>query len=163
MRILGIDPGFAQTGWGVVDVVGQRYRPVSFGVVKTTTESEQADRIHAIATELGEIAKKFEVERVGMEDIFFAKNVSSAITVAKVIGAITHQLLCQGLPVRLFTPLQIKTTVTGYGNAEKHQVQEMMRLMLGMEKIPRPDHAADALAAAVCLATYSATENRILR
>ncbi len=163
MRILGIDPGFAQTGWGVVDVFGQRYRPVSFGVVKTTTETGQAERIHEIASRLGEIAAKFEVGQVGMEDIFFAKNVSSAITVAKVIGAVTHQLLSQGLSVRLFSPPQIKTTVTGYGNADKNQVQEMMRLMLGLEAIPRPDHAADALAAAICLATYSATESRVLR
>jgi crossover junction endodeoxyribonuclease RuvC len=163
MRILGIDPGFAQTGWAVVDVFGQRYRPVSFGVVKTTTQDGQAERIHEIATEIGRIASSFNVERVGMEDIYFAKNVSSAITVAKVIGAITHQLLSQELPVRLFSPPQIKTTVTGYGNSEKNQVQEMMRLMLGMESIPKPDHAADALAAAICLATFSATEVRILK
>ncbi len=158
MRILGVDPGFAQTGWGVVDVVGGRFRPVSFGVVKTTTAQEQGQRIHEIAVKLGEVALQHNVQCVSMEDIFFAKNVSSAITVAKVIGAITHQFVGMGLAVRMFSPMQIKTTVSGYGLADKHQVQEMIRLMLGLQEIPKPDHAADALAAAICLGTFGATE-----
>jgi crossover junction endodeoxyribonuclease RuvC len=90
---------------------------------------------------------------VSMEDIYFAKNVSSAMGVAKVIGAIIQQLSLQGIPVQLFTPLQIKLAVTGFGTAEKHQVQEMVRLLLKLEKVPSPDHAADSLAAAICLAT----------
>lgn len=153
MLVLGVDPGIAQTGWGVVDIVGQRYRPVSFGVVRTAARQPMEQRIHAIANDIGKLAADYHVEIVSMEDIFFAKNVSSAIGVAKVIGAIIQQLSTQGIPVRLFTPLQIKLAVTGHGTAEKHQVQEMVRLLLKLEQIPSPDHAADSLAAAICLAT----------
>ena len=161
MLILGIDPGLAQTGWGVVDIVGQRYRPVSFGVVKTAAKEQTERRIHSIANDIGKIASEHQVGAVAMEDIFFAKNVSSAITVAKVIGAIIQQLSLQAIPVRLFTPLQIKMAVTGYGTAEKHQVQEMVRLLLKLEKVPSPDHAADSLAAAICFATNGNVEQRL--
>lgn len=153
MLVLGIDPGIAQTGWGVVDIVGQRYRPVSYGVVRTTTSKSMEQRIHAIANDIGKLAVDYKVEMVSIEDIYFAKNVSSAMGVAKVIGAIIQQLSLQGIPVQLFTPLQIKLAVTGFGTAEKHQVQEMVRLLLKLEKVPSPDHAADSLAAAICLAT----------
>jgi len=153
MLILGVDPGIAQTGWGVVDIIGQRYRPVSFGVVKTPARKPIEERIHMIANAIGALAKEHSVQAVSMEDIFFAKNVSSAIGVAKVIGAIIQQLSLQQVPVRLFTPLQIKLAVTGYGTAEKHQVQEMVRLLLKMDTVPSPDHAADSLAAAICFAS----------
>lgn len=161
MRILGVDPGIAQTGWGVVDVAGQGYRPVSFGVVKTSAAHPMEMRIHEIANEIGRIAGVHQVEAVSMEDIYFARNVSSAIGVAKVIGAVIQQVSLQGLPVRLFTPLQIKLAVTGYGTAEKNQVQEMVRLLLHMERVPQSDHAADSLAAAICLAANSAAEVRM--
>lgn len=161
MRILGIDPGLAQTGWGVVDIVDQRYRPVSFGVVRTAADQDLGQRIHYIASNIGRLAREHGAEMVAMEDIFFVKNISSAIPVAKVIGAITHQLIGQGLTVRLFSPPQIKTAVTGYGGAEKLQVQEMMRLMLDLKEIPKPNHSADALAVAVCCASYTATERRL--
>ena len=153
MLVLGIDPGIAQAGWGVVEFIGQRYRPVSFGVVRTAAKTPLEERIHAIANEMGRLADTYQVEIVSMEDIFFAKNVSSALPVAKVIGAIIQQLSIQKIPVRLFTPLQIKMAVTGNGTAEKFQVQEMVRLLLKLQKVPSPDHAADSLAAAICLAT----------
>ena len=162
MLILGIDPGLAQTGWGVVDIVGQRYRPVSFGVIKTQAKIPVEQRIHAIANDIGSIAIEHAVKAVSMEDIFFAKNVSSAIAVAKVIGAIIQQLSVQAIPVKLFTPLQIKMAVTGYGTAEKHQVQEMVRLLLKLDAIPSPDHAADSLAAAICYATNGGVGNRLI-
>lgn len=161
MRILGIDPGIAQTGWGVVDAEGQRYRPVSFGVIKTESSLLLETRIHSIATKVGELALEHGVQAVSMEDIFFAKNISSAINVAKVIGAVIQQVSIQKLPVRLFTPLQIKLAVTGYGTAEKNQVQEMVRLLLKLDRIPASDHAADSLAAAICLAANSTTELRL--
>lgn len=155
MRILGIDPGIAKTGWGVVDYEGQRYRPVSFGVVQTPSSEILEKRIHNIAMSVAKIAQEHQVHAISIEDIFFAKNVASAIGVAKVIGALIHQMLIMELPVHLFTPLQIKQAVTGYGVAEKHQVQEMVRILLKMEKIPSPDHAADSLAAAICYAANS--------
>ena len=161
MRILGIDPGYAQTGWGVVESDGQHNRPVSFGVIKTSTTQPDSDRIHFIAKSVGELATKHNVDICGMEDIFFTKNVSSAIPVAKVIGACIHQLSLLEIPVRLYSPPTIKTVVTGYGGAEKHQVQEMVRILLGFDKIPKPDHASDALAAALCLAVYDFTQIRM--
>ncbi|MDD3057317.1 MAG: crossover junction endodeoxyribonuclease RuvC [Sphaerochaeta sp.] len=161
MRILGIDPGYAQTGWGVVESNGQQNRPVSFGVIKTGTDQSDSDRIHYIATAVGKLAVQYQVQMCGMEDIFFTKNVSSAIPVAKVIGACIHQLGIQEIPVRLYSPPTIKTVVTGYGGADKHQVQEMVRILLGFETIPKPDHASDALAAALCLAVYDFSHMRM--
>jgi crossover junction endodeoxyribonuclease RuvC len=161
MRILGIDPGYAQTGWGVVDSNGQHHRPVSYGVITTSPDMIDQLRIHTIANAIGKIAEDQKVDICGMEDIFFTKNISSAINVAKVIGAACHQLACQDLEVRLFSPMTIKTVVTGYGKADKNQVQQMVKLLLGFESIPRPDHSADALAAALCLATYNNSNIRM--
>ncbi|MFA5468386.1 MAG: crossover junction endodeoxyribonuclease RuvC [Sphaerochaetaceae bacterium] len=163
MRILGIDPGLAQTGWGVIEVKNQRFSKIESGVIRTNTGVAVEERIHAIANAIGEVAQLQNVTLIAMEDIFFARNVSSAITVAKVIGAIIQQLSSQGLFIRLFTPLQIKLAVTGYGNAEKNQVQEMVRLLLKLESLPRPDHVADSLAAAICLAHNLSSENRLRR
>lgn len=161
MRILGIDPGYAQTGWGVVDSIGQHNRPVSFGVIKTSPTMADNDRIHFIAKSIGEIALQQKIEICGMEDIFFTKNISSAIPVAKVIGATVHQLSLLNIEVRMYSPLSIKSAITGYGGADKKQIQEMVRILLGFEKIPKPDHAADALAAALCLAVFNATNMRM--
>ncbi|MDT4761493.1 crossover junction endodeoxyribonuclease RuvC [Sphaerochaeta sp. PS] len=161
MLILGIDPGFAQTGWGVVESNGQRNRPVSFGVIKTQPAMADNDRIHFIAKSVGEIALAQKIAVCGMEDIFFTKNVSSAINVAKVIGAIVHQLAQNSIEVHLFSPMTIKSAVTGYGGADKKQVQEMVRLLLGFQTIPKPDHSADALAAAICYSVYNATQVRM--
>lgn len=154
MRILGIDPGLANTGWGVIDTIQHKSRPVSFGVITTNKEVDQSLRIISIAEQIAKISKQYEIEYCSMEDIYFTKNISSAISVAKVIGAITHALGEREIPLTLYSPLQIKSTITGYGKADKKQVQDMIKFHLGLVKIPRPDHAADALAAAVCFATY---------
>ncbi len=155
MRILGIDPGLAHTGWGVIDVMNQRYRPVSYGTISTKTSLSKENRIFNIASKVGEIAITHNVSIVSIEDIFFAQNVTSAITVAKVIGAIIQQIHLLNLEIVVFTPLQIKMAVTGFGKAEKKQVQEMVKLLLSLDKIPKPDHAADSLAVAICLASQA--------
>lgn len=161
MIILGIDPGLANTGWGVVDFVGQKFRPVCFGVVNTDPKAKLEDRIALIADSLGEIVQQYQATHVSIEDIYFAKNEVSAIGVAKVIGSVAYRMHQLNIPVTMFTPLQIKIAITGYGRAEKKQVQEMCRILLGLDKIPRPDHAADALAAAVCWGNTSTTQGRI--
>lgn len=161
MMILGVDPGLANTGWGVVDFVGQKFRPVCFGVINTEPKSNLEDRIASIADSLGDVVDKYHPQHVSIEDIFFAKNEVSAIGVAKVIGAVSYRMHQLGVPVSMFTPLQIKIAITGYGRAEKKQVQEMCRILLGLDKIPRPDHAADALAAAVCWGNTSSTQGRL--
>lgn len=161
MFILGIDPGIANTGWGVVDFVGQRFRPVCYGVINTDPKDRLEHRVALIGESVAEVAKKYNVEHISMEDIYFAKNESSAIGVAKVIGSITHSAYKLGLTISMFTPMHIKIAITGYGKAEKKQVQEMCRILLKLDKIPRPDHAADALAAAVCFCNTSATTGRL--
>jgi crossover junction endodeoxyribonuclease RuvC len=154
MRILGIDPGLANTGWGVIETIQHKSRPVSFGVITTNKEVDQSLRIISIAEQIAKISKQYEIEYCSIEDIYFTKNISSAISVAKVIGAITHALGEREIPLTLYSPLQIKSTITGYGKAYNNQFQYMIKFHLGLVKIPRPDHAADALAAAVCFATY---------
>lgn len=154
MRILGIDPGLANTGWGVIETIQHKSRPVSFGMIKTNKEVDQSLRICSIAEQIAKISIQYEIEYCSMEDIYFTKNISSAISVAKVIGAITHALGEREIPLTLYSPLQIKSTITGYGKADKKQVQDMIKFHLGLTQIPRPDHAADALAVAVCFATY---------
>lgn len=155
MRILGIDPGLANTGWGVIDVQHQRYQPISYGTISTKTTQTKENRIFTIASRVGELAITHNVTIVSIEDIFFAQNVTSAITVAKVIGAIIQQIHLLNLEIVVFTPLQIKMAVTGFGRADKKQVQEMVKLLLKLDKIPKPDHAADSLAVAICLASQS--------
>ena len=161
MHVLGIDPGIANTGWGILDFVGQRFQPVCYGVINTDPSEKLEKRIAVIAESVAQIIAKYDVKCVSMEDIFFAKNEVSAIGVAKVIGAITFSAYKIGLEVTTFTPLQIKMAITGFGKAEKKQVQEMCRILLKLDKIPRPDHAADALAAAVCFCNTSATTGRL--
>ncbi|MCF0237909.1 MAG: crossover junction endodeoxyribonuclease RuvC [Sphaerochaetaceae bacterium] len=152
MIILGIDPGIANTGWGVIDCEGQRFRPVSYGTINTSVDEKSETRIAQIGKNVGLLIEKYKVDVISMEDIFFAKNEKSAIGVAKVIGSIIMRASQLNVNVTLFTPLQIKLAITGYGKAEKKQIQEMVRLLLKLDKIPRPDHAADALSAAVCYA-----------
>ena len=160
MLVLGIDPGIANTGWGIVDFAGQRFQPVCYGVINTDPDDKLEHRIAVIAESVSQIAQKYDVKQISMEDIFFAKNEASAIGVAKVIGAITYSAYRLDVPVAMFTPLQIKIAITGYGKAEKKQVQEMCRILLNLDKIPRPDHAADALAAAVCYCNTNSTTGK---
>lgn len=155
MRVFGVDPGLANTGWGVVDYDGRVYRPVSYGVIETEASESLEKRIATIANELGELALKYQVEVVSMEDIFFTKNISSAIAVAKVIGAAVLRFSQLGLETHLYSPLQVKTAVTGMGRAEKMQVQEMVKVLLRLKSIPKPDHAADALADCICYCTHA--------
>lgn len=161
MIILGIDPGLANTGWGVVDVVNQRYRPLSYGVIRTTTDHSLPDRIHAIATQVGELAAKYSVQAASIEDVYFTNNISSAIAVGKVIGAVSHELRGRGIDVQYFSPLQIKMAVTGIGRADKNQVQQMVQLLLKLNELPKPDHAADALADCITYAILNQSRARI--
>ena len=160
MLVLGIDPGIANTGWGIVEFTGQRFQPVCYGVINTSPDDILSRRIAVIAESVGRIIEKYDVKHLSMEDIFFAKNEVSAIGVAKVIGAVSYAAYRLDVPVTMFTPLQIKIAITGYGKAEKKQVQEMCRILLKLDKIPRPDHAADALAAAVCFCNTNSTTGK---
>ena len=161
MIVLGVDPGLADTGWGVVEFDGQHYRPVSFGTISTPPDEDIQKRIYTIGQDLGEIALKYKASVVSMEDIFFTKNITSAIPVAKVIGAAIYRFTELSLPVHLFSPPQIKTAVTGMGRADKFQVQEMVKVILRLKTIPRPDHAADALADCICYCSTLSLKDKI--
>ncbi len=161
MRIMGIDPGLANTGWGIIDFDSRKTQPVSYGTVKTLSDDRLEDRISRISDRIVELAREHNIERLSIEDIFFAKNEISAIGVAKVIGSVCYAMHTINVPVSVFTPLQIKMAITGNGRAEKFQVQEMVRFLLGLKEIPRPNHAADALAAAICLANMGSSLQKI--
>ena len=152
MRIIGIDPGLASTGWGVVDCSGGRVRYVDHGNITTKAGCPPAERLFSIMEALRSVLNTYQPVKAAVEILYFGKNVSSAIPVAEARGVIFAVLAECGLPVIEFRPNAIKQGVTGVANADKKQVQEMVRIILGLPEIPAPDHAADALGAAICAA-----------
>ena len=154
MRILGIDPGTGILGFGVIDYDKGQLQLVDAGVIRTPVKEDDAVRLLTIYDELTEIIKLNKPEAMSVEKLFFARNVTTAMTVAQARGVV---LLCgqqAGLPLHEFTPMQIKQAITGYGKADKKQMQEMVRILLRLKEVPKPDDAADALAAAI---TYANT------
>ncbi|QEN07667.1 crossover junction endodeoxyribonuclease RuvC [Oceanispirochaeta crateris] len=148
--VLGIDPGLAHAGWGIILHDGMRSRYVAHGVIKTDSKSPMTDRLLCLYEELGRVIKEYNPVTAGIETLYFAKNVSSAMPVAEARGALILCMAKHHLTVGEYTPLQIKQAVVGTGRADKHQVQSMVALLLKLKDVPRPDHAADALAAALC-------------
>ena len=154
MRILGIDPGTGILGFGVIDVQGRAVRLVDAGVIRTPVREDDAVRLQTIYEELTDIIAANHPEVMAVERLFFARNVTTAMTVAQARGVV---LLCgkqAELTLFEYTPMQIKQAVTGYGKADKKQMQEMVKTILGLKAIPKPDDAADALATAI---THSMT------
>lgn len=159
MVILGIDPGLAHTGWGVVETRGTVCRARAYGCV-TTTASEPIDlRLGRICRTLAEVIEKYGPTELAIESIYFGENTKSAIATAQARGAAIVACSAAGLAVGEYTPMQIKQAVVGTGAADKHQVAYMVRNVLALDHEPRPDHAADALAAAVCHANVSRTKS----
>ena len=149
-RIIGVDPGLANAGWGIIDVNGNRLSYITHGSIKTEAGLPAPLRLKILFTELQKILQLYNPTEAGIETLYFAKNVKSALPVAEARGVLSLSLVLADLNVREYTPLQIKQAVVGNGRADKNQVQQMVKLLLALEKIPRPDHAADALAAAIC-------------
>ena len=152
MTILGIDPGTATTGFGVIKT-GKKsgsFSAVDFGVITTKKTAADAERLQTLAIDLATIIKKHRPDRVGVEKLFFAANQKTAMNVAQARGVVL--LLCQQhhIPISEFTPLQVKNTLCGYGQADKKQVQFMVKQAFKLTAIPKPDDAADALAIALC-------------
>lgn len=150
MVILGIDPGYAIVGWGVLEYAGNKFKVVDFGAVLTQAKTPFPLRLQQIYTELGLILQKYKPEAVSMEKLFYNNNAKTVIDVAQARGVITLAVQQAGVPLYEYTPLQLKQSVVGYGRAEKKQVQEMTRIILGLDKVPKPDDTADALAIAIC-------------
>lgn len=149
MRILGIDPGTGILGFGVVDVRGGKERLVDAGVIRTPVHEDDAVRLETIYDELQDIISQTKPTHMAVEKLFFARNVTTAITVAQARGVVLLAGKQAGLEIFEYTPLQIKMAITGYGRADKKQIQEMVRLHLGLTEAPKPDDCADALAAAL--------------
>ena len=150
IHIVGIDPGLAHTGWGVIHCSARRLYHVSHGTITTEAETDPALRVLKIHNSLREILSEHKPQLVGIETLYFAKNRRSAIPVAEARGAVLVAVAESGAQCTSYTPLEIKQALTGNGRAEKNQVQEMVRIMLGLQEVPTSDHAADALAAAIC-------------
>ena len=155
IRILGIDPGFAETGWGIIDIEGSRYIHIDHGFIKTYPRDTTGKRLDFIFQKIISIQENYKPRYAGIEEIFFARNKKSALPVAQAKGVILLALEQRGIMTESFTPLQIKQALTGNGRAEKDQVQSMVKLLLGLSKEIKPDHAADALAAAICFQNNS--------
>ena len=150
MRILGIDPGTATLGFGVIDSDNQKLKFIDGGVITTKPDRTTAERLETIYNELVSIIAETKPVVMAVEKLFFAQNVTTAMTVSQARGVI---MLCgqkAKLEIFEYTPLQIKQALTGYGRAEKKQIQEKVRVMLQMNAVPQPDDCADALAAAIC-------------
>jgi len=149
---LGIDPGTAILGYGCVNAEKNKNRLLSYGCIKTPKELDDASRLKIIYRELTKLIKKFKPDCLAVEEIFFFKNSKTVISVSQARGAAILTAANLGIPVYEFTPLQVKQAVSSYGRAEKQQVQKMVKLLLGLAEIPKPDDAADALAVAICAA-----------
>lgn len=149
MRIIGIDPGTGILGFGVVDVVRGKHKLVTAGVITTPAHTPLDERLEEIFDGLTEIIRETKPEVMSIEKLFFSQNVTTAISVAQARGVAMLTGRQAKLPIHEYTPQQIKQTVTGYGKADKKQMQEMVRLQLGLTEVPKPDDCADALAAAI--------------
>ena len=149
MRVLGIDPGTALTGYGVIDVMDGDMQMVAYGVIRTTNRDDPPRRLQLIFEELNELIERYQPDTAGVEEVFFGRNVTTAISVGQARGVILLALANAGIPIAEYSPPKIKDSVVGYGNADKGQVQLMVRHLLKLEETPRPDDAADGLAVAI--------------
>lgn len=152
MIILGLDPGTATTGFGVIEISGNHITHLAHGCILTPASMDMPDRLHQIATELRAILAQHQPERVAVEELFFYKNVTTAITVAQARGVLLQVVAEAGLPISSYTPLQVKQALTSFGRADKQQIQKMIMLTLGLSSTPQPDDAADGLAIAITCA-----------
>jgi crossover junction endodeoxyribonuclease RuvC len=148
-RVLGIDPGLSSTGYGIVDFSAGRYRMVTYGVISTQAGEPHGERLLAIYNRLAAVILEYRPTEAGMETLYFARNVTSALTVSEARGVVTLCLAQNVIPLGEYTPNMIKKSVSGTASADKKLVQKCVKLLLGLPTIPEPDHAADALAAAI--------------
>jgi crossover junction endodeoxyribonuclease RuvC len=162
MRILGVDPGLRATGYGVVESRGRQLRWLGGGVVRSRRDDPVERRLVAIHDGIRDILARFRPDQVAVESLFHARNVSAALRLGHVRGVILLAAGSARLPLAEYSPLEVKQAVVGTGQAEKRQVQEMVRVLLGLEARPRPADLADALAVAICHASHLATRKRIL-
>ena len=150
MRILGIDPGVATVGFGVIDSDRAQQKMIQYGAITTAAGLPLATRLVQIAADLEVLIRQFQPDEIAVEELFFSKNITTVIAVAHARGVILYTAERLQIPVYEYTPMQVKQAVTGYGRADKKQVIEMTRIILNLHSAPKPDDTADALAIAIC-------------
>lgn len=159
MIILGIDPGYATTGFGIIETDGYDFRMLDCGAILTKPTDTLSQRISQTVEDIIFLLKQFQPDEVAIEEIFFSKNVTTALKVAESRGAIIYELARQGKQVTEYKPNQVKMNICGYGAAAKSQVQKMVQILLNLKDLPKPDDAADALAIAICHANHLKNKN----
>jgi crossover junction endodeoxyribonuclease RuvC len=161
MIILGLDPGTATTGFGVINSKGNDLSLLDYGCITTPKTLTLAERLNQISKDLEDLIRQWQPGSIAIEEIFFSKNIKTAMSVAHARGALMQKLSEAGYEINEYKPMQIKESVCGYGKAEKLQVQKMVQMILKMDHLPRPDDAADALAIAICHASGVALRERL--
>lgn len=161
MKVLGIDPGSETLGWGIVEGSGLKYNLVDYGTVKSSPKEEFSKRLLKIFDGVADVIWKHQPDTLSIEEAFYANNVSVALKLGQVRGVVMLAGEKAGIEIAEYAPRLVKQTAVGYGNAEKHQVQEMVRVLLRMKTIPQPHDAADALAIAICHFHHAGVQNRI--
>lgn len=161
MRILGIDPGIAIVGFGFIDKIGSKLVPVQYGSIQTEAHTDPALRLKDVYDATKQLIEKYKPDAMAIEKLFFNRNVTTAFTVGQARGVMILAGVQAELAIAEYTPLQVKQAVVGYGKAEKHQVQEMVKMFLKLQAVPKPDDVADALAVAICHAHSSTMQTMI--
>lgn len=149
MLILGIDPGLASTGWGIIESDGIRFKLIAYGVVETKSTQEHPERLLEIYNKILSVVNEFKPDCASMETLYFAKNVTSALCVSEARGVVSLCMAQNAIPLSEYSPNTIKQSVSGTATADKSLVQKCVKMLLGLKEIPKPDHAADALATAI--------------
>ena len=155
MRIIGIDPGYAIMGYGILDYKGNKFTPVAYGSITTDAHTPNEQRLMTLYDELRHIISEYRPDEASIEELFYNTNATTAIMVGEARGMALLACVQAGVAINEYTPLQIKSALTGYGRADKKQVQTMVKMILGLSEVPKPDDTADALAAAICHGHYS--------
>ena len=164
MRVLGIDPGYAIVGWGVVEYISNRFAPIGYGAVITEKDTPFEQRLVEIYESVFDICKRYQPEALSIEKLYYQHNQTTVIGVAEARGVILLAAAQCGVPIYEYTPMQVKQAITGYGKAVKKQVQEMTRILLHLPAIPKPDDTADALAMAITFCHTNGSQlNRFVR
>ncbi len=161
MIILGLDPGTATTGFGVIKSANNELTLLDYGCITTPKTLTLAERLNQISKDLEDLIRQWKPDSIAIEEIFFSKNIKTAMSVAHARGALMQKLSAEGYEINEYKPQQIKESVCGYGRAEKIQVQKMVQMILKMDQLPRPDDAADALAVAICHASGAALKEKM--
>ncbi|CAN5208287.1 crossover junction endodeoxyribonuclease RuvC [soil metagenome] len=149
MRILGIDPGIGRMGWGVIDVVSQKPQVVGYGCLETEVNSEVSGRLKLVYEFTTELFERYQPDALATEELFFSNNAKTAFSVGQARGVVLLAAAQAGVPITIYTPMHVKLAVSGYGKADKNQVGQMVKTILKLESIPKPDDTADALAIAL--------------